>query len=634
MQYANRFSIFQIFFYLVIFVFSSNSYPQAQSLKYTYDELGRLKTVEDSKNGDRNYQYDAAGNRIYVENPTVAVPKFTPSGGPFPGPVMVSISSQTTNAIIRYSVDGSAITSSSTLYTAPFQVINSGTIKAKAFKQGVADSPQATADFEIQYPAAAPSMSPNGGEFYISTSVTLATSTSGATIRYTRDGSDVTQSSPVYSSPFTLTSSAIVKAKAFKVGMTGSLQSQAAFVITPLIASPTGLSSLPVTLTGTTGMYESKWNPVPGATYYILRKIDSSETNVNGTSAIQTSRGMWVKACTAVGCSQAANFPAEVVTVAEPVFNPNGGTFAGSATIAISSSTVGATIRYTLDGSDVTVNSSPYTGQFQITNTATVKAKAYKSGATDSPQTSAVFSIQQPAGAPDISPSGGTFVNSVVVTLSPVTAGSTIRYSINGSDVTTSSTLYSTPFTLTGNATVKARAYKSGSTDSAQSSAVFVVQQTVATPTISPNGGTFDLSAQVTLNSSTAGATIRYTTNGSNVTSSSLAYSAPLSLTATTTIKARAFKTGMVDSLQASATFTVTPLIAAPTGLSTLPRTMTGTTGMYESKWSAVQGASHYIFKTLSQPEASTTSTMSVNPSKGWWVKACNAVGCSQPAYF
>ncbi len=79
---------------------------------------------------------------------------------------------------------------------------------------------------------------------------------------------------------------------------------------------------------------------------------------------------------------------------------------------------------------------------------------------------------------------------------------------------------------------------------------------TVATPILNPNGKLFSNPLSVTISSATSGATIRYTTNGSVPTSSSSVCSGSISLSATTTVKAKAFKSGMTDSAVASATFT------------------------------------------------------------------------------
>ena len=80
---------------------------------------------------------------------------------------------------------------------------------------------------------------------------------------------------------------------------------------------------------------------------------------------------------------------------------------------------------------------------------------------------------------------------------------------------------------------------------------------TVATPTFSPNGGTFTSAQNVTISCATSGATIHYTTDNSTPTASSATYSGAISVTATTTIKAIAVKSGMQDSAVASATYTI-----------------------------------------------------------------------------
>ena len=78
----------------------------------------------------------------------------------------------------------------------------------------------------------------------------------------------------------------------------------------------------------------------------------------------------------------------------------------------------------------------------------------------------------------------------------------------------------------------------------------------VASPTFSPaTGTTFTESLAITLACSTTGATIRYTTDGSTPNQQSALYSAPISISETTTIKAIAYNDGNASSV-ASATYT------------------------------------------------------------------------------
>ncbi|HEY3379229.1 MAG TPA: Ig-like domain-containing protein, partial [Armatimonadota bacterium] len=85
----------------------------------------------------------------------------------------------------------------------------------------------------------------------------------------------------------------------------------------------------------------------------------------------------------------------------------------------------------------------------------------------------------------------------------------------------------------------------------------------VATLAFSPTPGTYAGSVAVTLICSTPGASIRYTKNGSTPTlatsSTCFAYNAPFTLTTTTTLKVKAFKTGLADSDMVSGTYTLTP---------------------------------------------------------------------------
>jgi hypothetical protein len=97
---------------------------------------------------------------------------------------------------------------------------------------------------------------------------------------------------------------------------------------------------------------------------------------------------------------------------------------------------------------------------------------------------------------------------------------------------------------------VKARAFRTGWTDSDVAAATYTKQSKVATPALSPaSGTTFTDTLKVTASVSTPSATIRHTTNGTDPTGSSPVFpSGGITLTGTTTVKARAFRTGWTDS--------------------------------------------------------------------------------------
>ena len=79
--------------------------------------------------------------------------------------------------------------------------------------------------------------------------------------------------------------------------------------------------------------------------------------------------------------------------------------------------------------------------------------------------------------------------------------------------------------------------------------------QKVVKPTLNPGGATFTSSVAVTIATTTAGATIRYTLNGTNPTATNgTLYSGPVTLTATTTLKAIGYLSGWTNSDVASAT--------------------------------------------------------------------------------
>ena len=80
---------------------------------------------------------------------------------------------------------------------------------------------------------------------------------------------------------------------------------------------------------------------------------------------------------------------------------------------------------------------------------------------------------------------------------------------------------------------------------------------TCATPTFSPAAGTYTEAQSVSINCSTEGATIYYTTNGDNPTTNSSVYSGAINVSTNTTIKAMATAEGYDNSAIATAAYTI-----------------------------------------------------------------------------
>lgn len=86
---------------------------------------------------------------------------------------------------------------------------------------------------------------------------------------------------------------------------------------------------------------------------------------------------------------------ADPETVATPAASPGSGELVAGTLVTLTTTTDGATIYYTLDGSTPTASSTTYSGPFAISSPVTVKAIAVKTGMTDSGVLSAAYTIQE-----------------------------------------------------------------------------------------------------------------------------------------------------------------------------------------------------------------------------------------------
>ena len=170
---------------------------------------------------------------------------------------------------------------------------------------------------------------------------------------------------------------------------------------------------------------------------------------------------------------------------ADPIFSPLPGTYTSAQNVSLSSATAGATIYYTVDGSTPTHSSTVYSGPIVVNGTSlTIRAFASATGYQDSPVVVGTYQIQaaaSPAATPTFTPASGTsFASTLSVSIADTTAGAAIYYTTNGSTPTTSSQLYSGPFTISATTTVNAIATASGFTQSAQGSASYTYSPVAA----------------------------------------------------------------------------------------------------------------------------------------------------------
>ena len=401
------------------------------------------------------------------------------------------------DAAIYYTTDGTVPTDASTLYTAPFQVTATSTVKAIAVKANWQTSDVATLDVTITAPTVVtPVFTPGTGTYADSVTFTIATTTEGAAIRYTTDGSEPTATSTLYSAPITLTTTTTVKAKAFKDTW---LDSETATAVYTVVYDP--VLSVDVTALNFTSTQLSQTFTVSGA--HLTDPITLTCNNTHFTVSPAT------------------------------ISNPNSNTV----------------VTVTFDGTE------PATGTITVVSDTMSETIALTATA------------QLPAVVLD--PATETSDSLITVTMSCTVTDAAIHYTTDGSEPTAASDVYSTPvvFSTPGTYTVKAVAVKTGWESSVVTTGTYTINEppapdTVLVPVITPATDLYYEPQTVTITCATPDAVIRYTTDGTVPTESSTLYSAPFTVSATTTITAKAWKVNMIPSEAASVTISFPEQVA------------------------------------------------------------------------
>ena len=384
--------------------------------------------------------------------------------------------------------------------------------------------------------------------------LTISSSVSGATIRYTLDGSDPTSSSATYSSALQISSTCTVKARAFK---SGYLESEVA-EITFNKLSPTGDLILngdfeQNTVTQNSGTWSYSTGDGFSCAYWTFAS----------SAGLAAPNCTWVANYSDFGGKAAflqTNGAGSESSVAQEFVIPRAATYTFTFTYAARPNYNGITTRVQLIRGSVTneiasvsptaTSPSEYSGLVSVDSAATHILRFVQTGVSGDKANiidNVTFQRAQ-LPAPTFSPAAMTFAtDSLDVTLACATAGATIRYTLDGSEPTSSSTAYSAPITISGTTTIKARAFKSDYLESDTASATYTVAERAAAPTSTSTAGYRN--TLVDLTSTVPGGVIRYTTDGSDPTESSEVYTAGTAINVTnatgaTTIKARVYAEG------------------------------------------------------------------------------------------
>ena len=149
-----------------------------------------------------------------------------------------------------------------------------------------------------------------------------------------------------------------------------------------------------------------------------------------------------------------ASPPVTTGKVNTPRFMPIPGCYDGPQLVGIYCDTDSATIRYTTDGTEPTLDNNVYTQPILVKSDTRITARAYVSGREDSASASGTYNLISTP--PTISPNGmnvspragNLFAMPLVVSISCMTERASIYYTTNGLTPTQDSKIYNGPFDL------------------------------------------------------------------------------------------------------------------------------------------------------------------------------------------
>lgn len=409
---------------------------------------------------------------------------------------------------LYYTDNGTNPSTGSTVYTSPFEVNQWTPIKAIA-ESGGQVSGVSSAIIVITVPAPVINVWSMG---------VVTISDAVGTVRYTIDGSDVTESSPVYTNLIQITKSGTtLKVRSY---YKGAVSSQVSAVVTFVVFTPT------ITVNGSTfSISRSPSDSISTLQY----KYGASGTWVNYTApvTVTASQEVWARA---VYYQESSASVIHYVPVPPVIARPS------ADYVTVTTDAAGADIYYTTNGGTPSSSSTKYTGNIPITSSVVIKAVVVWNGQTSGVATLNVLWVVPPT----INANSAGFVTMI--------GDGTIYYTVNGGAPTTGSSVYSSGFLVSNGTVVRAMCVMYGALSPVQST---VVVKTVTVNVKAPSMAISRLDGRATLtqNLPEAEARIMFTLDGSAPSVASTLYTAPFYVPDASTLKAVTVLSGVYSSV-------------------------------------------------------------------------------------
>ncbi len=384
--------------------------------------------------GDQNRQLviDNITWTAYDGKPPVATPVFSHATGSYYSDFLLSITSATEDAVIRYTTDNSNPTENSDIYTTPITISETTTVKAQAFKDDMGPSLIAMATFSFVSvvdvaDVATLKASPQDNTIYrLTGEVVLTYQQSFRGNKFIQDdtgGILIDDDTGVIT-----TSYALLDGIRNIVGNISTYNGQVQLV--PVTNTPAAVSHnnivYPVTVTinqlnnnileyqsrlikidgatftsatGTNNFANGQTYPVSDGTGTISFRTSFYDVNYIGQPIPTGAINMVVlQNSRAEGNFITARFLADFDavppnTVSTPIISPPAGQYGDPITVSIVCYTEGAEIYYTTNGTNPNSESTLYTVPISIDESKTVKAIAVKDGMNESAIAEAVYEI-------------------------------------------------------------------------------------------------------------------------------------------------------------------------------------------------------------------------------------------------